>query len=176
MNNMEIIGIDKDIKHFKDEIDYEDSQIYLGPSDKEKTYNLWIEPEDLNKKEESKDENKVKKVKFLAIKNTYEYPHETENVKIVKKEGNKRKKEKKIIQDYDDEMTPEEKERLEKIKEERRQRQEMERLKKEKEKEQEEENKIINKEKEEEERKRKERQERNARLVQNKKKKNKKKK
>ena len=163
MEDMKIIGIDKDIKHFKDEIDYSDSQIYLGPSDKEKTYNLWVEPEDLSKKENTKE----KKVKFFAIKNTYEYPHETENVKVVKKEGNKRKKEKKISND-DDEMTEEEKKRLEEIRERRRIREEMERLKKEKEKEEEEANKIKNKEKEEEERKRKERQERNARLVQNK--------
>ena len=71
-----------DIKHFKDEIDYEDSQIYLGSSDIEKTVNLWVEPKDISKE----DKKEEKKVKFFVIKNTYEYPHEEENVQIVKKE------------------------------------------------------------------------------------------
>ena len=78
---MKIIGADQDIKHFTDEIDYEDSEIYLGPNDYEKTSNLWVEPEDLSK-EEKTEEKKV--VKFFAIKNTYEYPHEDNNVKIIK--------------------------------------------------------------------------------------------
>ena len=168
MNEMEIIGQDQDIKCFKDEIDYEDSEIYLGKNDNEKTANLWVEPEDLAK--EDKKEEKDKKVKFFAIKNTYEYPHEEENIKIIKQEDNNQKKKKKI--DYDCELTEEEKKRLEEAKMRRKQKEEMDKYMKEKD----EENKIINKQKEEEDKKRKERQEKNAKLIQNKKKKKNKKK
>ena len=168
---MEIIGAEEDIKHFTDEIDYEDSQIYLGPFDSEKISNLWVEPEDVSKMEK----NGEKKVKFFTIKNTYEYPHEEENIKtIVKKEVTSKKKEKKSKNNFDNELTEEELKRLEEVRMRRKQAEEIEKFKKEKEKEQEEENKQKNKEKEEEEKKRKERQERNAMLVKNKKKKKKK--
>ena len=142
MNEMEIIGADQDIKHYKDDIDYEDPQIYLGASDIEKTLNLWVEPEDISKD----DKKEEKKVKFFTIKNTYEYPHEQENVPIVKKEEIKKKKEKKI--DYDDDLTEEEKKRLEEARMRRKQKEEMEKYMKEKEKE--EDNKEINQQKEEE--------------------------
>ena len=171
---MEIIGADQDIKYFKDEIDYEDSEIYLDKNDNEKTANLWVEPEDLGKKAENDEKEKENKVKFFAIKNTYEYPHEEENIKIIKQEDNIQKKKKKI--DYDCELTEEEKKRLEEAKLRRKQKEEMEKYMKEIEKEKDEENKIINKQKEEEEKKRKERQEKNAKLIQNKKKKKNKKK
>ena len=98
---MKIIGEDKDIKHFKDVIDYEDSLIYLDPSNKNNTYELWVEEEDVKKEAEKKEDDKTdtkekKHVKFFVIKNTYEYPHEIENRKVHKKnEGNKKKKEKK---------------------------------------------------------------------------------
>ena len=171
MNEMEIIGEEQDIKHFKDEIDYEDSQIYLGPFDSEKISNLWVEPEDVSKMEK----NEEKKVKFFTIKNTYEYPHEEENVKTtVKKEVISKKKEKKSKNNFDNELTEAELKRLEEVRMRRKQAEEIEKFKKEKEKAEEEENKEKNKEKEEEEKKRKERQERNAMLVKNKKKKKKK--
>ena len=53
---MKIIGEDKDIKHFKDAIDYEDSQIYLDPSNKNNTYELWVEDE--SKEDEKKEDEK----------------------------------------------------------------------------------------------------------------------
>ena len=168
---MEIIGADQDIKHFKDEIDYEDSQIYLGSFDTEKTSNLWVEPEELANMEK----NGEKKVKFFTIKNTYEYPHEEEKIKtVVKKEVTSKKKEKKSKNNFDNELTEDELRRLEEVRMRRKQAEEIEKFKKEKEKEEKEENKEKNKQKEEEEKKRKERQERNAMLVKNKKKKKKK--
>ena len=122
---MKIIGEEKDIKHFKDVIDYEDSQIYLDPSNKKNTYELWVEEENSkekdeedkkeDKKEEEKENNEKekRKVKFFVVKNTYEYPHEVDNRSFQKKnEGGKKKKEKKIVDD-DDELTEEEAKRLE---------------------------------------------------------------
>ena len=164
---MKIIGEDEDIKRFTDEIDYEDSEIYLGPSDIEKTRNLWVEPEDLKKSEKTNE----KKVKFFTIKNTYEYPHEQDNTKIEKKEVIKKKDKKSV---NDDELTESERKRLEEVRMRRKEAEEMAKYKKEKEKEKEEENRELNKQREDEEKKRKERQERNEKLIKNKKKKKKK--
>ena len=171
-NEMKIIGEDKDIKHFKDEIDYEDSQIYLDPSNKNNTNELWVEEEDIQKEEYKKevDEKGRKKVKFFVIKNTYEYPHEIANRPVTKKiEGNKKKKEKKV-EDYDDDLTEEEIARLEEIRKRKKKFQEQEKIKKEKEKEA-----LLKKQRlEEEDKKKKESQNRNAQLIKNKKKKKKK--
>ena len=127
MNEMEIIGAEEDIKHFTDEIDYEDSQIYLGPFDSEKISNLWVEPEDVSKMEK----NGEKKVKFFTIKNTYEYPHEEENIKItVKKEVTSSRKQKKSKNNFDNELTEDELKRLEEVRMRRKQAEEIEKFKK----------------------------------------------
>ena len=104
---MKIIGEHKDIKHFKDLIDHENSEI---PSNKN------INKEEEKNENENKEEKEKRKVIFFAVKNIYEYPHEIKNNKVQKKrEGaNKKRKEKKLV-DYDDELTEEEEARLEEI-------------------------------------------------------------
>lgn len=125
---MKLIGENKDIKHYKNIIDYEDSDIYLDPNTKENTVDLWID-----EKNEKEDDKSGKHVKFFTVKNTYEYPRETEETPVVHKNENSGSKKKKDKSSKDTELTDEELARLEEVRKRRQQFQEQKRLKEEQE-------------------------------------------
>ena len=117
-NEMKIIGEDKDIKHFIDVKDYEDSQIYLDPSNKNNTYELWVEEEDAKKVEEKKDEKKKDEEKKEEEKKEEEKKEE-EKKEEKKKEEEKKEEEKKVEEKKEEEKkeddqkeTPKEKRRV----------------------------------------------------------------
>jgi len=79
---MKILGEHKDIRHFKDIIKYENSEIKLDTSNKNK--------EEEKNENENKEEKEKRKVTFFEVKNIYEYPHEIKNKKVQKKRKEKK--------------------------------------------------------------------------------------
>ena len=129
-NEIKIIGENRDIKQYRTHIDYEDSDIYLDPNTKENTVDLWV---DENDEKEKKDDKNEKNIRFFTIKNTYEYPRETEVAPVIHKNENSGSKKKKDKQSKDTELTDEELARLEEVRKRRQQFQEQKKLKEEQE-------------------------------------------